>query len=227
MANGFVTSKKGTWKQAILTFFGPLVLILGIRWAIVEPFVIPSESMVPQLLVHDHILVKKFSFGLKVPFSDTWVMRWGKPESGDIIVFKYPANPSIYYVKRLIGVPGDKIEVNSGRIFRNGKPFGLAPKTGEEFTFEESHDERKYDVRLHRALNEDDPTQFEVPENQYFMMGDNRDNSSDSRVWGFVSEHLLVGKAWFIWLSCEETLEDARFICDPLKMRWKRVFNFL
>jgi signal peptidase I len=219
-------SKKGTWKQAIVTFFSPLFLILGIRWAIVEPFVIPSESMVPQLLVHDHILVKKFSFGVKIPFADTWLLRWGKPESGDVIVFKYPANPSVYYVKRLIGMPGDKIEVNQGRIFRNGKAFELFPKVGEEFTFKESHDGKKYDVRLHKDLDAESSV-FEVPENHYFMMGDNRDNSSDSRVWGFVSENLLVGKAWLIWLSCEETLEDARFICDPLKMRWTRVFNFL
>lgn len=222
-----MVSKKGTWKQAIVTFFGPLALILGLRWAFIEPFVIPSESMVPQLLIHDHILVKKFSFGLKVPFTDKWIVRWGTPQVGDIVVFKYPTNPSIYYVKRLIGVPGDRIEVNSGHILRNGDPLVLRSIPNKEYYFEEGHDDRRYNVILHAELDDDDPVIYEVPENQYFMMGDNRDNSSDSRAWGFVPGDLLVGKAWFIWLSCQETLEDARFICDPLKMRWNRIFNFL
>lgn len=221
-------SKKGTWKQALFTFLSPLVLILGLRWAIVEPFVIPSESMVPNLLVHDHILVKKFSFGLKIPFSDIWLIRWGQPKAGDIIVFKYPDNPSVHYVKRLIGLPGDKIEVNNGRIIRNGELINYHSLADFEYAYTESLRENDlHTVILHGAMVPGNGRAYEVPEKQFFMMGDNRDNSSDSRVWGFVPEQNLVGKAWMIWLSCEETLADARFICDPLKMRWNRIFNFL
>lgn len=221
-------SKKGTWKQAIVTFSSPLVFILALRWALVEPFVIPSESMVPNLLVHDHILVKKFVFGLKVPFQDVWIARWGQPSYGDIIVFKYPKNPNVYYVKRLIGLPGDTISVNNGHITRNGQELSLDQSKADEFTFlEHSSDSKKYLTRIHSGVEPGGSADYVVPDKQYFMMGDNRDNSSDSRVWGFVPEQNLVGKAWMIWLSCEETLEDAQFICDPLKMRWNRVFKFL
>lgn len=225
MVNATV-SKKGTWKQALLTFFSPLLFLFVLRWAFIEPFVIPSESMVPNLLIHDHILVKKFAYGIKVPFVDQWIVRWNEPKAGDIVVFKYPPNPNVYYVKRLVGVPGDKIEVNEGRVTRNSRPFVYQSGT-ESFAFTEAHDDLHYSVRLQSDTPTDEPTVFEVPPNHYFMMGDNRDNSSDSRVWGFVPERLLVGKAWMIWLSCQETLEDARFICDPLKMRWNRIFNFL
>lgn len=221
-----MASKKGTWKQALFMFFSPLVMILVLRWAIVEPFVIPSESMVPNLLVHDHILVKKFSFGLKIPFQDTWLARWGAPHPGDIVVFKYPSNPSIYYVKRLIGVPGDTIYVSNGHITRNGEQIPIE-KQNEDYLFQETQGTKRYQTLLHSEASDSDTQEYKVPEKQYFMMGDNRDNSSDSRVWGFVPEQNLVGRAWMIWLSCEETLEDARFICDPLKMRWNRVFNFL
>ncbi len=221
-----MASKKGTWKQAIVTFFSPLLCLLFLRWALIEPFVIPSESMVPTLLVHDHILVKKFAYGLKIPFVDDWLVRWNQPEPGDIVVFKYPQNPSVYYVKRLVGIPGDKIEVNEGRIVRNSHPFEYQPDS-EIFRFKESHDQKSYPVLIHSQSPAETSTSYEVPKDQYFMMGDNRDNSSDSRVWGFVPEKYLVGKAWMIWLSCQETLEDARFICDPLKMRWTRIFNFL
>lgn len=219
-------SKKGTWRQAIVTFFSPLFFLFILRWAVVEPFVIPSESMVPNLLVHDHIFVKKFSYGLKVPFVDDWLVRWSEPKSGDIIVFKYPQNPSVYYVKRLVGVPGDKIEVNEGRIIRNAVPY-VNQKQSDNYLYKETHDDKSYSILLHSNALSENPVTYDVPKGQYFVMGDNRDNSSDSRVWGFVPEKLLVGKAWLIWLSCEETLDDARFICDPLKMRWKRIFNFL
>jgi len=194
----------------------------------VEPFVIPSESMVPNLLVHDHILVKKFSFGLKVPFTDTWLVRWGQPQHDDIIVFKYPENPNVYFVKRLVGLPGDKISVNNGRITRNGQLLKYETSTDSEYSFNESRpDHSGHAVIIHSQPSDGADMNFNVPESKYFMMGDNRDNSSDSRVWGYVPEQNLVGKAWMIWLACEETLEDARFICDPLKMRWKRIFNFL
>src|SRR5262245_4100685 len=89
-------SLKGTWPQAIISFFGPIVLILIIRWAIFEPYVIPSGSMIPNLLIHDHILVQKFAFGLRLPFSDKWLLHWADPKPGDIVVFRFPNNPEVF-----------------------------------------------------------------------------------------------------------------------------------
>ena len=225
-----VISKKGTWKQAILTFISPIVFLLFLRWAFVEPFVIPSESMLPNLLIHDHIMVQKFAYGLRVPFVDQWLVRWSAPQVGDIVVFKYPQNPEVYYVKRLIGLPGDRIDVRQGRVERNAIPF-IYHKNENEFDFSEWIDQKSYSVRIHSPvsseISSDLPVSYQVPSQHFFVMGDNRDNSSDSRVWGFVPESLLVGKAWMIWLSCQETLEDAQFICDPLKMRWNRIFKIL
>lgn len=218
-------SLKGTWFQALTTFFSPLLLFLIIRWAFVEPFVIPSESMVPNLLVHDHILVFKSAFGLKVPFSDSWIINWSGPKIGDVVVFKYPINPNIYYIKRVIGGPGDTIKIVNGRPTINNKEPLYTPYNQDKVYIEELLG-RKHKVRFvdyHSEVEEEQSVT--VPEGQYFVMGDNRDSSSDSRVWGFVPEKYLVGRAWFIWLSCEETMSDFEFLCDPMKMRWSRFFN--
>lgn len=222
---------KGTWNQAILTFLLPILLVMGVRWALVEPFVIPSGSMIPNLLIHDHILVKKFSFGLRVPFADKWLLQWDQPSRGDIVVFKYPENPDVYYIKRLIGLPGDRIEVNSGRISVNEKPFGLTPYEGgankEFYYFTENNGEKSYIVRFLSEENSTGVQAFEVPEGQYFFMGDNRDQSSDSRVWGFVKNEYVVGRAWVIWLSCNSTLPTMTFVCDPSQIRFNRLFQSL
>ncbi len=224
---------KGTWNQAILTFLFPVLLVMVVRWALIEPFVIPSGSMIPNLLVHDHILVKKFSFGLKVPFVDKWLIRWGAPERGDVVVFKYPENPDVYYIKRLVGLPGDRLEIHAGRITLNGQPLPLKPlqvtdsETGYEY-FLESNGNVSYPVRF--MFREDSGASYDtfvVPEAQYFFMGDNRDQSSDSRVWGAVKADHLVGKAWVIWLSCNSTLPTMTFVCDPSQLRFDRLFKSL
>lgn len=220
---------KGTWNQAILTFLFPVLLVLVVRWAIFEPFVIPSGSMIPNLLVHDHIVVKKFSYGWHVPFSHKWLVRWGEPQRGDIVVFRYPENPEIYYIKRLIGLPGDKVETANGRIAINGIKFSLSLADSEESGFKyffESNGQKKYLVRFLSEESESVET-FNVPENQYFFMGDNRDQSSDSRIWGFVKSDLIVGKASWIWLSCDDTLPTMKFVCDPAQIRFKRIFKNL
>jgi signal peptidase I len=218
-------SLKGTWKQALVTFFSPLLLFLIVRWAVIEPFVIPSESMVPNLLIHDHILVFKSSFGLKLPFSDKWLASWGQPQSGDVVVFKYPINPNLYYIKRVIGRPGDHLKITNGRLERNNE---IATYT-EQITknlFIENLNGRKHTVRFLSSLDGDTEEQIiDVPDDKYFVMGDNRDASSDSRVWGFVPKKNLIGKTWIIWLSCDETLTDVEFLCDPLKLRWDRIFK--
>lgn len=228
-------SLKGTWVQALATFFSPLLLFLILRWALIEPFVIPSESMLPNLLIHDHIFVFKSVYGLKIPFSDRYLFKWGEPERGDVVVFKYPLNPQVYYIKRLIGKPGDKIEVRHGQITVNGDSAKydsiLEPgvRTNDENLYLETLLEKKrviklenFQVQSHSREDQESVSSIEVPEDKFFVMGDNRDNSSDSRVWGFVPRENFVGKAWFIWLSCEQTMVDMEFLCDPLKMRWNR-----
>lgn len=223
---------KGTWNQAILTFLFPILLVMSVRWALLEPFVIPSGSMIPNLLIHDHILVKKFSFGLHLPFSDKWLMQWSSPQRGDIVVFKYPENPEVYYIKRLIGLPGDSVEVKGGAIAVNGNPFTLIPyenpanESGFHY-FTENNGERSYVVRFIAEPGKGNTQVFKVPEGNYFFMGDNRDQSSDSRFWGYVKNDYLVGKAWVIWLSCHSTLPTMTFVCDPAQIRWNRLFQKL
>ncbi|XGC81552.1 signal peptidase I [Bdellovibrio bacteriovorus] len=224
-------SLKGTWNQAILTFLFPLLLVFGVRWAVIEPFVIPSGSMIPNLLVHDHILVKKFAYGLHIPFSNSWLVKWSTPKRGEIAVFKYPENPDVYYIKRLIGLPGDRVEVTNGRISVNGKSFLLTPldlpnqEAGFKYFAEENLDSAAYTVRFLSEAEGGTPQVFVVPEGNYFFMGDNRDQSSDSRAWGFVKDDYIVGKAWMVWLSCENTLPTMTFVCDPSQIRFQRLFK--
>lgn len=231
--------KQGTWPQALSVFFLPIFFIFTFRWFVFEPFVIPSESMVPNLLIHDHIVVKKFSYGMKWPVGDGWIMKWKAPERGDIIVFRYPENRDVFYIKRLIGLPGDRVVVQNGQIAVNGKPWVLKPSSEVGYQddqmfnyFVEQVQPERLDGKPHviRFFSKNDHVgseekEFVVPENSYFAMGDNRDQSHDSRFWGFIPEELLVGKASFIWLSCHETLESARFICDPTKLRKERIFQ--
>lgn len=236
-------SKKATWSQALLSIFWPILAVLTVRWALFEPFVIPSGSLIPTLLIHDHIVVKKFAYGLKIPFTDISLFRWGNVQRGDIVVFRYPLDPDIYYVKRVIGLPGDKIESKGTQLFINDvevKKVGadnLSKNFHEELEsqnlFEEGYDyfQEQLGDKLHLLRqnnfesNSLPDVNVVVPEGQYFMMGDNRDESSDSRVWGFVKEDIIVGKAWKVWLSCEQTLESASFICDPKQIRWQRLFK--
>jgi signal peptidase I len=223
---------KATWPQAITSFLFPILLILIVRWALFEPFVIPSGSMVPNLLIHDHILVNKSSMGLKWPFTDTWMVRWAEPKRSDIIVFKYPENPNVYYIKRLIGLPGDKIDIVGGHITVNGQAWVTNPaahqaddELGFAYFLENSGNE-SHRIRFYEGdAGAEDKSHFEVPAESYFFMGDNRDQSSDSRVWGFVPHKNLVGHASYIWLSCENTLASASYICDFSTLRPQRMFH--
>lgn len=229
--------KQGTWPQAIATFILPIFLIFAFRWFLYEPFVIPSESMVPNLLIHDHILVKKYSYGFKPPMGDGWLFKYAEPKRGDIVVFRFPENRDVFFIKRLIGLPGDKITVQNGQISINDKPWVLNPLPSDiyddedefNYYFEDtgSGEGNPHVIRLFKKNEHLGPEEkiLTVPEKSYFVMGDNRDQSHDSRFWGFVSEDLLVGKADVIWLSCSETLASAPFICDPLRLRAERFFK--
>lgn len=238
---------RGTWPEALASLAGAVFMILVIRWAFFEPYVIPSGSMIPTLLVHDHILVNKFSYGIRLPFSTSWLVRFGVPKRGDVIVFRSVEDDNVFVVKRVVGLPGDEIEVaEDGNLMLNGERVPTRRLSEEEVFqvfstwteemrddylehyefFEETLDGRSH-VIIHspaRSLHSRGP--FKVPEGELFMMGDNRENSSDSRVWGTVSMSKVLGRASIIWLSCEETLEDlpgARPICNPQSLRWKRM----
>lgn len=220
---------RATWPQALLTFLAPLLLIFCVRWLLIEPYVIPSGSMIPTLLINDHIFVNKLSYGVHWPFSKSWLSRWSQPKRYDIVVFRYPLKPEVFYIKRIVGLPGDRIAVKASRLFINGEEIprqrvmegiGSVPDQEEGFTL---FDEQGHVIR--HLFPESEFAETEVPEGHFFAMGDNRDQSSDSRVWGPVPLDHILGRASFIWLSCEETLATARFLCDPRTIRWDRIFR--
>jgi signal peptidase I len=191
------------------SFFPVILVVFLIRSFVVEPFKIPSGSMMPTLLAGDFILVNKFTYGLRVPILNNTFLEVGKPERGDVIVFHYPPDPSIDYIKRVIGVPGDKIAYRDKRVYVNGKKLDVEfvddyqyVGSGLNMVYAKRYKEELGD-KTHDILIEEDTividAEVEVPPGHYFAMGDNRDNSRDSRVWGFVPENNLVGKAFFIW----------------------------
>ncbi len=192
-------------------FIFPVVLIVFLlRGFIAEPFRIPSGSMLPTLEIGDFILVSKFSYGIRIPVLNKKVIELGKPERGDVIVFRYPENPSIDYIKRVIGVPGDEIAYYNKILYINGKmakqqPVGDYSAGFLQYTrLTETLPEPavRHDI-LHSASQAAADFVVVVPENGYFVMGDNRDNSRDSRFWGFVPDENLVGRAFFVWMSWE------------------------
>ncbi len=192
------------------SFFPVLLIVLVLRSFIFEPFRIPSGSMVPTLLVGDFILVNKFSYGVRLPVSNTKILDVDKPKNGDVAVFRFPGDTSLDYIKRVIGVPGDRISYINKALFINGKPASLEkigpyhpPQSARAaqnlLELKESLQGAEHNILVSfdkRTLN----GEWVVPEGQYFVMGDNRDNSNDSRYWGFVPEENLVGKAMFIWM---------------------------
>ncbi len=195
------------------SFFPILLAVFIIRSFIVEPFKIPSGSMMPTLIAGDFIVVNKFAYGVRFPIWNKILINLGTPNRGDIFVFHYPKNPSIDYIKRVIGLPGDEIRYENKQLFINGEAINKTFQSKYSYAFndDESLDasefieelnNSKYSILIHDIPSEN--YKFNVPEGYYFAMGDNRDNSSDSRVWGFVPDELLVGKAFFIWLNFSE-----------------------
>lgn len=202
-----------------------LFLVLVIRSSIVEAFKIPSGSMIPTLMVGDHIFVNKFAYGLKVPFWDwfadqpLFLVKRAAPQRGDVVVFKFPKDESVHYIKRVVGVPGDQIEVRDKVLYINGKaldrkealrPEVIASLEGHEYDLEalQLFDEINPTTKLpHLTMIDRNNPHFAefgpvtVPAEHLFVMGDNRDYSSDSRVWGFVPFKNIRGKALFIWFS--------------------------
>ncbi len=203
------------------SFFPIFLFVLLLRGFVVEPFRIPSGSMMPTLLVGDFILVNKFSYGLRMPVTKTKIVEVGEPQRGDVVVFRYPRNPRTDYIKRLVGLPGDRIAYRDKVLYVNGElmpqePVGWYQASGSGARMQGAYEliEDLTGVEHHILVNPNVPDfppgcdvlaggEIRVPEGHYFVMGDNRDNSNDSRCWGFVPEGNLVGKAFVIWLSID------------------------
>ncbi len=202
------------------SFFPVLVIVLILRSFIAEPFRIPSGSMMPTLLVGDFILVNKFAYGVRLPVLHTKILEWGEPKRGDVFVFRFPRDPSLDYIKRVVGLPGDHIGYVDKTLYINGKPIdatlegpytdGGAYSQPNEFLYKEDLEGVRHDVIINRSRPTFD-AEYIVPEKHYFAMGDNRDNSNDSRYWGFVPEENLVGKALLIWMNWDFSKSSLDF----------------
>ena len=194
------------------SFFPVLFIVLVLRSFLVEPFQIPSGSMKPTLEVGDFILVNKFAYGIRLPVLDTKVIPIGDPQRGDVMVFRYPSEPNINYIKRVVGLPGDTVRyTKEKRLYVNGelvaeKLVGEEPGTlGSVTLYQEKLGQAEHLIRKEMSRYRIEPDrQWTIPAGHYFMMGDNRDNSADSRYWGFVPEANLVGRATAIWMSFDK-----------------------
>lgn len=217
-----------TWIEYSGSFFPVIALVFFLRSFLYEPFKIPSGSMVPTLLIGDLILVNKFTYGIRLPIINEKIIDVNDPQRGDVMVFKYPKDMSQDYIKRVVGVPGDKITYENKRLTVNGKPLAYTQMDDylhdEKFSYDKQFMENLSE-KPHRILNKentrginqeqvdgnfphhdaceysDDKFTCIVPPGNYFMMGDNRDDSMDSRYWGFVPNKNIVGKAFFVWMN--------------------------
>jgi signal peptidase I len=196
------------------SFFPVILIVLLVRSFLAEPFKIPSSSMMPTLLIGDFILVNKFAYGLRLPVLDYKIVPVGEPQRGDVVVFRYPRDPGQDYIKRVIGLPGDEVVYRNKTLYVNGVEVASEPlgryvgsgsgrdQTGAELKRELLPGaEHRILLRTSAYPSPHGEGIFKVPEGHYFVMGDNRDNSEDSRYWGFVPEANLVGKAFLIWMN--------------------------
>ncbi len=229
------------------SFFSPslfvlIFLILCFRWSIASPYHVPTASMEPTIKVGDRLLAWKLAYEIKIPFTDNSLFSWSEPQRGDIIVFRYPKEPDIDYVKRVIGLPGDRIKIREDILYINGKMQKLVSHENDRSVLADIDDNPQnkklfvetlgdldhwvlYDKNNpFRIFKSDFPADGEyiVPDNSYFVMGDNRDNSTDSRIWGPVPHSYVRGKAMFVlWslFSSDDSLIPS--------LRWKRFGHVL
>jgi signal peptidase I len=199
------------------SLFPVLLIVLLFRSFLFEPFKIPSGSMIPTLLIGDFIVVNKYTYGLRLPVLNTKIVPLGEPSRGDVIVFRYPVDEKVNFIKRLVGLPGDTITYREKRLYVNGEAVEVtqsgpyrsddvkcATPSSDAIRYSESLGDVEHDVLVHRNSRGRDG-QWIVPEGHYFVMGDNRDRSNDSREWGFVPEENLMGRAVGIWLNFDYT----------------------
>ncbi|ALG66677.1 signal peptidase I [Beggiatoa leptomitoformis] len=221
------------------------IIVLVLRSFLVEPFRIPSGSMMPTLLVGDFILVNKYTYGIRLPVLNWKILNINEPRRGDVVVFRYPENPTIPYIKRVVGVPGDKIEYHhiNKMLYVNGEPILQVPlgayigmgssadmtqQKAEELT--EHLFDKKHSILIIPEKRTPIPqtiSSWNIEKNQYFVLGDNRDNSLDSRFWGIVPEENLIGKAFFIWMSWDTKLPNCQLFSPTSCINWGRIGNSL
>lgn len=206
-------------------FFPVILVVFLIRSFLAEPFRIPSGSMLPSLHIGDFILVNKFSYGIRLPVANAKLVDLGAPRRGEVAVFRFPDDPSINYIKRVVGVPGDHVVYKDKQLTINGVPmkqedarayalFRTETGTGMLVRRVEDLDGARHDILLSDRPDHG-PDTFTVPPGQYFVMGDNRDQSNDSRYWGFVPDENLVGRAFLIWFSWDAMASERWF--------WQRI----
>jgi signal peptidase I len=207
--------KKSVIRENIEAILIAILLALFIRTFIIQAFKIPSGSMLPTLQIGDHLLVSKFIYGIKLPFSGSTLIPISDPKPNDIVVFQYPKNPDLDYIKRVIGVAGDTVEIRDKKVFVNGEPFN-----------------DQYGVFLDPVIHpatldpRDNFGPVTVPAGKIFTIGDNRDNSYDGRFWGFVDLKAVRGKAWIIYWSWD--VQTPLFSLDRLSsIRWSRLGNII
>lgn len=227
--------KKSFFKEWIEPFLIAAVIALIIRQFGVEAFKIPSGSMIPTLTIGDHLLVNKFVYGPRIPFTDTRIFTWKEPKRGEIIVFRYPMDESKNFIKRVVGLPGDKIEIKNGKLLINDQAVQITPvketqgNLGKESreTYPFSAKPMVYEEQLgnvkHKMQYLHDQSGYNfgpvlVPKDKVFVMGDNRDNSQDSRVWGWVEFNKILGRALVIYWSWDG---GDRWV------RWERIGNLI
>ena len=228
--------KQPWWVEYSVSFFPVILVVFVLRSFIVEPFKIPSGSMIPTLLVGDFILVNKYQFGIRLPIVNKKIVDVANPARGDVMVFRYPEDPSLDYIKRVVGVPGDVVTYRDKRISVNGVAAPVRRLSDylhrERMQFSSRYAENLGGVEHEILIDEDAPAmvpmsrafpysadciynsdgfECKIPPGHYFVMGDNRDNSADSRVWGFVPDENIVGKAFFIWLNLGDFGRFGRF----------------
>lgn len=236
-------SKKEKFKKEAKSIFWIILLVMGFRSVFFEPFKIPSGSMIPTLLIGDFILVNKFSYGFKVPFSDwftdpIYITGPDHPERGDVIVFKYPKNEDLNYIKRVVGLPGDTVQVIDKVVYVNDVPLEMSDLNGKEIMDDMDEKYKRFNFKFSKTItgNHTHVTQThednaftahfpltKVPDGHFFVMGDNRDFSADSRSWGFVPFENIKGEAIMVWFSLTIPIpmideEDVSFMFRPWRI---------
>lgn len=212
-------TREGRSKSVFREYFEAIciavLLALFIRTFVVQAFKIPSGSMLPTLLIGDHLLVNKFMYGVRMPFTGKLLIPFNEPERGDVVVFRFPKDRSVDYIKRVIGTPGDTVEIREKKVYINGEPI------------EDPYAHISTPSLLNaNASPRDNFGPVLVPDDRIFVMGDNRDNSYDSRFWGFVDQKDILGKAFILYWSWD--IDKPLLSLDRLtSIRWKRLANII